>query len=129
MTTCALILLNAPFLFAIFNPSPDILVYGKIRLELIFFAYLFSIWQEAGSGYLRGFGMSLLPAAIAVFGICVFRLIWVATAFQAEPTFMRLMEIYPLSLGATGIAIGLAVFLIRPAKRMIMAQYINRGER
>ena len=65
-----LILLFSRPLLGIFNTDPDVIAAGQIRLAYIFFAYLFSFAQEGLSGYLRGFGVSFIPAACTVIGIC-----------------------------------------------------------
>lgn len=116
---CIAIIAFSSQLIALFNPDLGIFEIGRIKLEYVFFAYIFSVLQEVGSGYLRAFGLSMLPAVISVFGICVSRLVWVTTVFQATPTFPVLMEAYPMSLGITGIAIGAAVLWARPSKSLM----------
>ena len=42
--------------------------------------------REVLSGYLRGFGISVLPTASVAAGICSIRLTWVFTVFRLVPT-------------------------------------------
>ncbi|MBQ1917743.1 MAG: hypothetical protein II175_01125, partial [Schwartzia sp.] len=44
--TCGLILLFAKYLLYIFNKDPDVISIGTVRLQIIFFAYVFSFAQE-----------------------------------------------------------------------------------
>lgn len=112
-----LILLLSTPLLGIFNTDPDVIATGRIRLEYIFFAYMFSFAQETLSGYLRGFGVSFIPAACAVIGICGVRLTWIFTVFRRLPSFTTVMQVYPLSLGITAAAILAITLLVKPSRR------------
>lgn len=52
-------------LLAIFNHDPQVIELGYTRLLLVFTAYIFSMMYELMSGYLRGFGISLVPALLS----------------------------------------------------------------
>ena len=115
-----LILLFSRPLLSIFNQDPDVIATGQIRLKYIFFAYLFSFVQEGLSGYLRGFGVSFIPAACAVIGICGVRLTWIFTVFQRAPSFSTIMQVYPLSLGITAAAILIVTLFVKPSQRYFL---------
>ena len=112
-----LILLFSHPLLSIFNRDPDVIAAGRIRLEYIFAAYLFSFAQEVLSGYLRGFGVSFIPAACAVIGICGVRLTWIFTVFRRSPSFATIMQVYPLSLGVTAAVILAVTVLVKPSRK------------
>ena len=112
-----LILLFSHPLLSIFNQDPDVIAAGQIRLKYIFIAYLFSFMQEGLSGYLRGFGVSFIPAACAVMGICGVRLTWIFTVFRRAPSFTTIMQVYPLSLGVTAAAILVVTMIVKPSRR------------
>ena len=57
-------------LLAIFNHDPQVIELGYTRLLLVFTAYIFSMMYELMSGYLRGFGISLVPALLTILGVC-----------------------------------------------------------
>lgn len=114
-----LILLFSTPLLSIFNTDPDVIAAGKIRLVYIFFAYLFSFAQEGLSGYLRGFGVSFIPAACAVIGICGVRLTWIFTVFRQSPSFTTIMQVYPLSLGVTAAVILAVTLIVKPSRRFV----------
>lgn len=115
--SCGLILLFGKTLLSIFNSDPEVIDIGYIRLEYIFLAYMFSFAQEAFSGYLRGFGISSVPAVCSVLGICGVRLGWMFTVFRMFPSFSTIMQVYPLSLGVTAVAMILVTVILRPSKR------------
>lgn len=115
-----LILLFSHPLLSIFNTDPEVIATGRIRLEYIFFAYLFSFAQEVLSGYLRGFGVSFIPAACAVIGICGVRLTWIFTVFRQRPSFTTIMQVYPLSLGVTAAVILAVTLFMRPSRRYVV---------
>lgn len=117
VTICLLILIFSKQLLSVFNTDPDVISVGCARLSYIFFAYIFSIWQEVLSGYLRGFGVSFIPALCSVLGICGIRLVWIFTVFGMSPTFDTIMQVYPLSLGITALLILIATIIIKPSKR------------
>ena len=48
---------------------------GYTRLLLIFSAYTFTMLYENFSGYLRGFGISVVPAVLTIIGVCGVRLL------------------------------------------------------
>lgn len=115
-----LILLFCRPLLGIFNTDPAVIEAGRIRLQYIFFAYLFSFAQEGLSGYLRGFGVSFIPAACSVIGICGVRLTWIFTVFQKTPSFATIMQVYPLSLGITAAVILAVTLFLKPSKRYVV---------
>ena len=76
-----------------------------------------SLVYEILSGYLRGFGISLVPAALTMLGVCGIRIAWVKLVFPQSRTFGTIMAVYPVSLGATALLIFLAALCYRPSKR------------
>lgn len=103
----------------LFNTDPEVIEIGKIRLIYIFIGHLFSMIQEPMTGYLRGFGISFVPALCSVLGICVVRLTWIFTIFQLSPSFTTIMQVYPVSLFLTAAVILLMILIIRPEKKFI----------
>lgn len=114
---CSGILLASHELLALFNTDPEVIEVGAVRLQIIFVAYIFTVLQEAFTGYLRGFGMSFIPALVTVVGICGTRLLWVFTIFNHMPTFNVLMGAYPVSLGLTAFIIWVIIMIVKPSKR------------
>lgn len=112
-----LVLLTGRFLLSIFDSNPQVIETGYIRLKLIFTAYIFSMLYEVMSGYLRGFGFSLVPALLTTIGVCGTRLIWIYAVFPKNRTFSTIMTAYPVSLSITALLILIALLIYRPSKR------------
>lgn len=87
---------------------------GYTRLLYIFGGYFFTFMVEVLSGYMRGYGMSLLPASVALVGISGVRILWIYTVFRPAPSFSRIMAAFPVSMCVTAIALICAVFVLRP---------------
>ena len=116
-TTIVIVLFFGRFLLSIFNNNPEVIELGYMRLQVIFFAYIFSMLYEIMSGYMRGFGISLTPAILTTLGICVIRIVWIKAVFPNDPSFRTIMNVYPISLASTAVLIFAALIIIRPAKR------------
>ena len=88
------------------------------RLLIVFTAYAFSMLYEVMSGYLRGFGISLAPALLVIFGVCGIRILWISFVFPVKRTFSTILYVYPISLATTALLIGIALLVFRPSKRL-----------
>lgn len=122
-TAILIVLITGKFLLSIFNNDPEVIEIGYTRLVIIFIAYIFSMLYEVMSGYLRGFGFSLVPAILTTVGVCVLRIIWINTVFPANRTFVTIMTAYPVSLSTTALLIFIALIIYRPSKR-----FANKGK-
>lgn len=122
-TAIFIVLITGKFLLSIFNNNPEVIEIGYTRLVIIFIAYIFSMLYEVMSGYLRGFGFSLVPAILTTIGVCVLRIIWINTVFPANRTFVTIMTAYPVSLATTAVLIFIALIIYRPSKR-----FANKGK-
>lgn len=122
-TAIFIVLITGKFLLSIFNNNPEVIEIGYTRLVIIFIAYIFSMLYEVMSGYLRGFGFSLVPAILTTIGVCVVRIIWINTVFPANRTFVTIMTAYPVSLSTTALLIFIALIIYRPSKR-----FANKGK-
>lgn len=122
-TAILIVLITGKFLLSIFNNDPEVIEIGYTRLVIIFIAYIFSMLYEVMSGYLRGFGFSLVPAILTTIGVCVVRIVWINTVFPAKRTFAAIMTAYPVSLSTTAVLIFIALIIYRPSKR-----FANKGK-
>ena len=112
-----LVLCSGHFLLSIFNRDPEVISIGYTRLMMVFTAYFFSMLYEVMSGYLRGFGISLVPALLTMLGVCGVRVLWIAAVFPQHRTFQTIMLAYPLSLSATAVLILIALLVYHPSRR------------
>ena len=101
----------------LFNKDPEIIETGYIRLMVIFSAYTFTLSYELMSGYLRGFGISLVPSILTMIGICGTRITWIATVFKTHKSLGYIMAAYPVSLSTTALLILIALLIIKPSKK------------
>ena len=90
---------------------------GYIRLVALMTAHIFSLCYEVLAGYLRGFGISLLPAVLTMLGVCGVRLSWIYWVFPKSPDFRTIMVVFPISLAVTALLMLAAVLCCRPARR------------
>ena len=92
------------------------------RLVIVFSAYTFSMLYEIMSGYLRGFGVSLVPAVLTMIGVCGIRIAWIELVFPKNHNFETIMTVYPISLAATALLIFIALLIYRPSHRFANKQ-------
>ena len=118
--TC--ILFFGKSLLAIFNNDAEVISIGYIRLMLIMIAHSFSLLYEVMSGYLRGFGISLVPAILTMAGVCGIRICWIQWVFPLNRTFQTIMTVYPISLAATALLMFFAVLYYRPSRKFAKVQ-------
>ncbi len=120
-----IVLLTGRFLLSIFNSDPEVIEIGYTRLIILFSAYVFSMLYEVLSGYMRGFGISLVPAILTTIGVCGIRIFWINFVFPQNPTFTTIMTVYPISLSSTALLIGIALICYRPAHRYLNQEKEN----
>ena len=113
----ALILSFGKPLLAIFNNDPEVVETGFIRLMMVMLSHFFSMLYDVMSGYLRGFGISLVPALLTTLGVCGIRIGWIQWVFPQSRTFRTIMTVYPISLSATALMILHALLYYRPSRR------------
>ena len=112
-----LILLAGRELLSIFNNDPEVISAGYTRMIMVFSAYTFSMLYENMSGYMRGFGFSLIPAIVTTLGICGVRIFWIMAVFSSHKTFAGILTAYPVSLSVTALLIFIVLLIYHPSKR------------
>ncbi len=112
-----ILLFHTQFL-SIYNPDPEVIKWGTIRLfcQLTFYPLL--AIMEVENSALRGLGHSFWPMIITLMGACVFRVIWVFTIFPHYKTMSNLMISYPVSWLLICIVNG--ILLIWVCRRMLI---------
>ena len=104
-------------ILTLFSSDAEVLDIAYVRVCTLFPAYVFSMVYENMSGYLRGFGISVLPSALTALGVCGTRFFWVLAVFPANPTFATVLLAYPVSFGVTAALITGALVYCRPASK------------
>lgn len=113
----AVLLIFGKPLLALFNNDPEVVEIGYVRLMFITFSHFFNLMYNVMSGYLRGFGISLVPALLTMLGVCGVRIAWIQYVFPHSMTFRTIMIAYPVSLGITAVLVFGAVLIYHPSKR------------
>ena len=103
--------------YTAFNRGPEVVATGYIRLVTVVLSHGFSLLYELFSAYLRGFGISLMPAVLTALGVCGLRIGWILLVFPHSQSFRTIMTVYPISLGTTALMLFLALLCCHPAKR------------
>lgn len=82
------------------------------RMQIVLLFQCLACSYEISGSALRGYGHSLVPALLTVFGTCIFRVIWVNTVVPAHHTLPVLFSIYPISWIVTGMMVLTAYFFV-----------------
>lgn len=99
----ALVYLSGYPLLPFFIDS-DAIGYAMSRNLVAMLPYGLCGVMEVYAGVQRGLGKGLAPTIITLLGVCIFRVIWVYTAFRAVMTIEMLFLSYPISWSATAVA-------------------------
>ena len=101
------------FFIGLFTSDPSVYHYAQLRFLIVLTFECLTSSYEISGGCLRGFGRSMTPAILTVFGSCVLRLIWLATVCNWFHDYKLLMAIYPISWVLTGTMVLVAYFRTR----------------
>lgn len=91
----------------------EAIAYGLIRLKYICIPYFLLAAMDAMSGALRGLGYSTVPAIISLAGACGLRICWIYTVFEHFKTPDTLFLAFPVTWGATFLALFVYYLTIR----------------
>lgn len=91
-------------LLNIFTDDAAVIPLAESRLVLVSLTVFVHGLYESSLSVVRGMGYSLAPMIAAIFGICIFRIIWVYLVFPLCPTYLMLVVIWPISQLVTGVA-------------------------
>lgn len=109
---CLLIHLFDEPLVRIYTTDETVIPYALGRLRYAQRFQWAATFYGVASGMLRGIGYSIVPSIITIFGVCIFRLIWIATVFRANPTYPVLASVYPVTWTLTSVLMCLAYHTI-----------------
>ncbi len=103
-TLGGLLLLASPVLLQLYNTDPEVIRYGIRKLTVVGLCYGIGGMMDVMVGCLRGIGYSIAPMIVSLTGACAFRVIYILTIFQANPTWEMLFLSYPISWSITFLA-------------------------
>ncbi len=84
-------------LIGIFDSNPEVIEVAKTRLLVLGLSYFTCGLMDTGTAMLRSIGKSLTATVITVFGVCVFRILWIYTVFEIYEELMILYLVYPVT--------------------------------
>ena len=92
-----LMYLNGTHLLSIYNPDPQVIEYGLIRMRWICVPYFACGMMDVFVGSIRGMGYSIVPMIVSLLGACIFRIVWIFTYFQNHRSLDVLYASYVIS--------------------------------
>ena len=84
-------------LLGFYNPDPEVIKWGMIRLRIMFTVYFLCGWMDVVSGSLRGLGHSVKPMLVIMLGVCGLRVAWVWWVLPLSRSMETLFISYPVS--------------------------------
>ena len=117
-----LLLLGEP-LASLYSRDPVVIGYAMDRMVIILPIYFVCGIVENFVGCLRGMNYSIMPMLPSFLCVCVYRVVWVYTAFRKSRTTLMLYLTYPISW-IMNLILDLLLFIyaynkvIRPSKAM-----------
>lgn len=88
-------------LIGFYTSSPEVIKEGVKRLTIIAGSYMLCGMMDVTSGSMRGMGYSFVPMIVSLVGVCLFRVVWVATIFRHYNTIESVYYSYPISWAFT----------------------------
>ena len=82
---------------------------AQLRLQVLISTYFLVALMEVCSGVLRGLDHSAASTVIVLLGSCAFRIVWLYTIFQLNPTLTTIYLSYPISWILTTLVLFLFV--------------------
>lgn len=100
-----IIIFMRDLLFGIFTDDPNVIHYANQKLVTTASFQMFYGLLDVFANAIRGLGKSLTAMFVNLFGICVFRLLYLATVFKLSRTYLTLCWAFPASFVVAFIAI------------------------
>lgn len=101
--------------------------YGLIRLKILCSIYFLCGIMDVAVGALRGLGYSIVPMIVSILGVCVFRLVWIQTAFVHSHTLDTLYISYPISWLTTALIHLICLFFIFKRLKKKMPEQVDNS--
>ena len=102
-------------LLGIYTADPSVIEWGLGRMKIMGWLSFINATSNLFVGVMRGMGKSVFPMLVSIMCICVFRVVWILTAFAAFPTQTVLYISYPISWALSAV-IQFVCFMIHKEK-------------
>ena len=109
--------------------SEEAVAYALVRMSITCMPYFVCGMMDVTMGALRGLGASLQPMVVTVLGVCVMRIVWIYTIFQA-PGFHTpecLYASYPISWTLTFLILFVLFLYVLRKKEAEMQSHSQYG--
>lgn len=126
VTVTAIVLCNAvtivltvvTFVFSkrllhLFVTDSIVIAFAIMRMKYTLLSKPIQAVMDIMSGCLQGYGYTLVPALVSMFGVCGVRLLWIYTVFVMNPTLGMLMSVYPITQAIAAISHTVCYFVIQ----------------
>ncbi len=100
-------------LLGLYEPDPETIAYGLIRMRIICTVYFTCGVMEIFVGVIRGLGYGVLPMIVSLIGACGLRIVWIYTVFRQYHTLEMLYISYPVTWVITTLAHLICFIIIR----------------
>ena len=97
----------------LFTPDQAVIESASMRILCILLFEPICNLYEIPAGVLRGSEHALYPAVSTMIGTCAFRIIWICTVFQNNPTLPMLYHAFPLSWAVTILFVNSGFLMIK----------------
>lgn len=104
-------------ILGIYSSDPEVIEVALTIFPLMALPYGLCGIMDTLPGCMRGMGYSTVPMLIHLFGVVVFRYIWMATAYQKVHTLTVLVLSFPVSWVITSILQFIALMIVRKKVR------------
>lgn len=84
-------------LLGIFTTDSKVVEAGCVRLTIMAATYWLDSFMDVTTGQLRGMGRSVSPMVVTIAGVCLFRIVYLATYFRAHRSLETIYYSYPIS--------------------------------
>ncbi len=105
--------LFAERLLTICISSKEAISYGAVRLGIVAVSYPLCGIMDVGASILRGMGYSILPTVVVLIGACIFRVVWILTAFKEYHSLVILYLSYPISWTLTSVILIVCYLIVK----------------
>lgn len=111
IVNCSFIL-GEKFFVRIFTSDTDVMNVVFTRFKWVLSVQFLICSYEICGSVLRGFGSSMIPAVITIFGTCVLRVVWVNTVCLHYRNIIYCFVVYPISWVVTGTSVVIALWVV-----------------
>ena len=108
-------------LCGIYSQDPQVVGIALMIIPLMALPYGLCGIMDTLPGCMRGMGYSTVPMLIHLFGVVIFRFIWMATAYRAVHTLEMLILSFPISWVITSFLQFIATMIVRKKVRRKLA--------